>query len=85
MLVVIWEGGCVEKSVLAVMSWHECRGRCYAKEILMSQIVAADNKRRASLTSKQAQELQLRAAGLGMRGKLGPPLGCSCLMQPDDC
>ena len=85
MLVAIWGGGRVEKSVLAVMSWYECRGSCNAKERLVSQIVAADNKRRASLTSKQAQELQLRAAGLGRRGNLGPPLGCSCLMQPDDC
>ena len=33
-----------------VMSWYECRGSCNAKEGLMSQIVAADNKRRAGLT-----------------------------------
>jgi hypothetical protein len=50
MLVVIWESGRVEKSVVVVMSWYECRGSCNAKEGLMSQIVAADNKRRAGLT-----------------------------------
>ena len=44
------ENGRVEKSVAIVMSWYECRGSFNAKEGLMSQIVAADNKRRAGLT-----------------------------------
>lgn len=50
MLFVMWGSGCVEKSVVVVMLWYECRSSFNAKEGLMSRIVAADNKRRAGLT-----------------------------------
>jgi hypothetical protein len=77
----------VEKSVVIVMSWYECRGSCNAKEGLMSQIVAADNKRRAGLTEASTRAASSRC-GSYSGTRLGPPLGLqlpNAALQPDDC